>query len=114
MERVRELGMLRALGMRKRTVVGQVIIESLILMGVGVVLGTGFGYGIFYWLEDGIDLSAWAEGMEMAGMSTLLVPVIVPMDVIVVVVLSMVLGLIASLYPAWRVVRIPPLEALRS
>lgn len=112
MERVKELGMMRALGMRRRTVILQVVIESVIMMAVGVIAGTLLALGIYFWLADGIDLSMWAEGIEMAGMSTLLVPVLLPADMILVAFMSLVLGFLASLYPAWRVVKLSPLEAL--
>ena len=112
MERVKELGMMRALGMRRRTVILQVVIESVIMMAVGVIAGTLLALGIYFWLADGIDLSMWAEGIEMAGMSTLLVPLLMPADMILVAFMSLVLGFLASLYPAWRVVKLSPLEAL--
>ena len=112
MERVKELGMMRALGMRRRTVILQVVIESVIMMAVGVIAGTLLALGIYFWLADGIDLSMWAEGIEMAGMSMLLVPVLLPADMILVAFMSLVLGFLASLYPAWRVVKLSPLEAL--
>ena len=42
----------------------------------------------------------------------LLVPVLLPADMILVAFMSLVLGFLASLYPAWRVVKLSPLEAL--
>ena len=114
MERVKELGMLRALGMQRRTVILQVVLESSIMMALGVLLGTLFGVLIFLSVKDGIDLSAWAEGVELVGVSSLLVPKMLPGDVVQVAWMSMLLGLLASLYPAWRVVSIRPLDALRT
>ena len=114
MERVKELGMLRALGMQRRTVILQVVLESSIMMALGVLLGTCVGVLIYFSIQDGIDLSPWADGAELVGISSLLVPVLLPSDVIQVAWMSMVLGLLASLYPAWRVVSIRPLDALRT
>jgi len=113
MERVKELGMMRALGMRKRTVVLQVVIESSVMMGLGVIVGTLLGGLIFWTIADGIDLSAFAAGAELMNMSNVLTPVMLVSDLTLVAWMSMVLGLVASLYPAWRVVRIRPLDALR-
>jgi lipoprotein-releasing system permease protein len=113
MERTRELGMMRALGMQKRTVVLQVVIESSAMMAIGVVIGTLLSLLIHLWLKDGIDLSAWAAGIEMVGISSLLVPVLFVSDLVMVAWMSMALGLVASLYPAWRVVKVRPLDALR-
>ncbi len=113
MERVKELGMLRALGMRKLLVVTQVVVESTIIMAIGVVVGLAGGFLIFYAMRDGLDLSAFAEGVEMAGMSSVLMPVLDSADFLLVAVMSLVLGVLASLYPAWRAVKVDPLEAMR-
>ena len=67
MERVRELGMLRALGMRSRGVVGQVVLESSVLMTIGVAAGIAVGWLTIQSLGDGIDLTRWAEGVEAFG-----------------------------------------------
>ncbi|MCZ6618088.1 MAG: FtsX-like permease family protein [Gammaproteobacteria bacterium] len=113
MERVRELGMLRAVGMRPGAVIVQVVLESTFMMALGVTIGIGMGVGLIFWAGDGIDLSEWAQGMEMAGMRSVLVPRLMIADLILVAGLSMVFGVLASLYPAWRAVKINPLEALR-
>ena len=113
MERVKELGMLRAIGMRPGAVVVQVVLESMIVMTAGIAIGVVLGYLYVGWLGDGIDLTAFAEGMELAGARSLLVPHLLTPDVVQIVVLSLVFGGLASLYPAWRATRIKPLEALR-
>ena len=113
MERVRELGMLRALGMRSRGVVAQVVLESSVLMMLGVAGGIAGGWLIIQAMGDGLDLSQWAEGMEAFGLRGILQPVSLAKDVVLIGAMSVVLGVVASLYPALRIVRIKPLEALR-
>ncbi len=113
MERVREFGMLRAIGMRPAQIVVQVLIESTMVMVLGLALGLAAGFGLTAYFSDGIDLSAFAQGMEMAGMRSTLVPRLMMEDVVSVGVISVVLGLLGSGYPAWRAVRVNPLEALR-
>ena len=113
MERVRELGMVRALGMSKSMVVMQVVVESTVIMGIGVVFGMIAGYLIYLSISDGIDLSAFAEGVELAGVSTIWKPVLAWGDVVLVASLSLLLGILASLYPAWRAVKVKPLDAMR-
>ncbi len=113
MERVRELGMLRAVGMRPGAVIVQVVLESTFMMALGVTIGLVIGVLLVWWASEGIDLTAWAQGMEMAGMRSVLVPKLMTADLILVAGLSMVFGVLASLYPAWRAVKINPLEALR-
>jgi ABC-type lipoprotein release transport system permease subunit len=100
-------------GLRAGSVVAQVVIESSTVMAAGVLIGLALGVLLQLWLADGIDLSQWAEGMEMAGMRSTLVPIMRVADLVLVATMSMALGLLASLYPAWRATRIKPLEALR-
>lgn len=114
MERVKEFGMLRAVGMRPRSVVAQVVLESTLIMFVGVIGGVLIGWLLVLWLSDGgIDLSQYAEGVELAGMRSVLMPRLWLQDVVLVSVLSLVFGVLAALYPARRAVQINPLEALR-
>ena len=113
MERIRELGMLRALGMRRGAVIAQVVIESMLTMVIGIAVGVALGFLGYLWLADGIDLSAFAEGMEMTGMKPELVPKLWARDIYLVVGLSLALGFLASIYPARRAVKIQPLDAMR-
>jgi ABC-type lipoprotein release transport system permease subunit len=113
MERVQEFGMLRAVGMRPGAVIAQVVLESTLIMVTGIAIGLLLGWGFYLWLQDGIDLSQWAEGVELAGMRSLLVPRLLVEDLILVAGLSLVFGILAALYPAWRAVKIKPMEALR-
>ena len=114
MERIREFGMLRAVGMKAGAVIMQVVLESTIIMLVGVAVGVILGWVLATaWLGDGIDLSQWAQGVEMAGMRSVLTPHILLEDIILVTVLSLGFGVLAALYPAWRAVKIKPLEAIR-
>ncbi|MEC9285861.1 MAG: FtsX-like permease family protein [Pseudomonadota bacterium] len=114
MERYREIGMLRALGMRAGAVLLQIVTESTLIMIMGVVIGTAAGGGLCLWLSDGVDLSAFSEGLEAFGFSSnTLVPTIMPADLAFVVVASLVMGVVASFFPALRAVRLNPLEAMR-
>lgn len=113
MERVRELGMLRALGMRPRTVVAQVMVESSLIMLVGVVGGVLIAAAVYSQVADGIDLTRFGDSLASFGLRPHFVPVIKIGDVFLVAGLSLVLGLLASFYPARRAVKLNPLEALR-
>lgn len=113
MERTRELGMLRAVGMRPAAVVAQVVVESMLIMALGVVIGLAAGMLLYLAVADGIDLSAFAAATEEFGLAALMLPKLEAGDVWLVVVLSAVIGLMASVYPAWRSVKLTPLEAMR-
>ncbi|MFT5482041.1 MAG: ABC-type lipoprotein release transport system permease subunit [Halieaceae bacterium] len=113
MERVKELGMLRAVGMRPGTVIIQVVIECLLIVGIGVALGLLLGAFFTYQLREGIDLSEWAQGIEAFHIQATLIPRLLMKDVLLVASQSLLFGLIASIYPAWRAVQVRPLEAMR-
>jgi ABC-type lipoprotein release transport system permease subunit len=90
----------------------QVLLESLMLLGLGLVIGNALAVVTVLPLESGIDVSAVGEGLEMAGMGTVLYPRLAGADMLMSTVVVLVLGLLASLFPAWRASRYDPVEAL--
>lgn len=113
MERIRELGLLRALGMRPRSVVAQVVVESCLIMLAGVVAGLLIAAGVFSLIADGIDLTAFDDSLATFGLRPNFVPVLQAGDVILVAALSLALGALASFYPALRAVKLNVLDAMR-
>jgi ABC-type lipoprotein release transport system permease subunit len=112
-ERVREIGLMLALGMRPASILGQIIVESLLLLSIGLVLGSALAWAAIQPIRDGIDLSIVADGMDMWGMSSVLYPDLLLSDVILANVTVLVLGFLASLSPAWRASHYQPIEAIR-
>ena len=111
-ERVREIGLMLALGMKPSMILGQILIESMMLLAVGLLIGDVLAWVTIKPLEGGIDISIVAEGMEMFGASSTLYPSFDIDDVILANVVVMVLGFLASLSPAWRASRYEPVEAI--
>jgi ABC-type lipoprotein release transport system permease subunit len=111
-ERVREIGLMLALGMRPANILGQIIVESALLLIIGLALGNLLAWASVVPLEDGIDISAVAEGMEMFGAASVLYPEQELKDTIMANVVVLVLGFLASLSPAWRASRYDPIEAI--
>lgn len=111
-ERVREIGLMLALGMRPASILGQIIIESLLLLVAGLLLGNALAVASVVPLQDGIDISAVAAGMEMFGASSVLYPELNTADVITADLVVLILGFFASLSPAWRASRYEPIEAI--
>jgi ABC-type lipoprotein release transport system permease subunit len=111
-ERVREIGLMLALGMRPANILGQIIVESALLLIIGLALGNLLAWASVVPLKDGIDISAVAEGMEMFGAASVLYPEQELKDTIMANVVVLVLGFLASLSPAWRASRYDPIEAI--
>lgn len=111
-ERTRELGMLQALGMRPRLILGQVLLESSILLLVGTAAGGLLAAATLTLLSGGVDVGSLAEGAEVWGMGKVLYPTVTVADVASAYLVVGALGLLASLYPAWRAARRVPVEAI--
>jgi ABC-type lipoprotein release transport system permease subunit len=111
-ERTREFGLFQALGMPPRFILGQVLVESLILLGLALALGNLASWASVAALEDGIDLSMFAEGFELVGMSPVIYPALAAGDISAANLIVAGLGVLASLYPAWRAARYVPVEAI--
>jgi ABC-type lipoprotein release transport system permease subunit len=111
-ERVREIGLMRALGMRPSAIVYQILVESLMLLMLGLLAGNLLAISTITPLKDGIDVSVVSEGMEMMGASSMLYPVLQWPDLLLANVVVIVLGIITSLLPAWRAAHYRPIEAL--
>ena len=111
-ERVREIGLMLALGMRPIMILGQIIVESLMLLALGLMMGTALAWASVQPMKDGVDLSIVAEGLEMFGGSSTLTPELLVSDIVLANVVVLVLGFLASLSPAWRAAHYEPIEAI--
>lgn len=114
-ERTREMGVLAALGMKGRQVMGLFLLEGSLIGVVGAVVGCGLGFALLAMLGTvGIDFSKFASGLGDLGalMGSKLYPSIT-LDVLISrAVLVVVITAIASLYPAWQASRKEPAQAL--
>jgi lipoprotein-releasing system permease protein len=111
-ERVREIGLMLALGMKPVSILGQIIIESMLLLTLGLAVGNFLAWATVTPLESGIDISIVSEGMEMWGAASVLYPKLYASDMILASVVVLILGFLASLSPAWRASRYEPVEAI--
>jgi putative ABC transport system permease protein len=96
-ERTREIGVRRALGARRRTILFQFLLESSVVAAVGGSIGTALGLGI----------------AQLIALTTPLAAAVTPSAVLLGVVFSAAVGLLFGSWPAWRAARLDPVEALR-
>lgn len=112
-ERVREFGLLKALGMKPRSIVLEVLTESFFILLIGMAIGNSLGFLTVKTLsEHGIDLSSLSAGLEYVGMARVVYPVLLPRDVATANLVVFALGLLVSLYPAIKAARFTPVEAM--
>jgi ABC-type antimicrobial peptide transport system permease subunit len=111
-ERVREIGLMLALGMTPRSILSQILAESILLLVIGLAIGNLAAWASIEPLKDGLDVSIVGEGMEYFGSAAVVYPALYLKDVIVANVVVIVLGFFASLSPAWRASRYDPVRAI--
>ena len=96
-ERTREIGIRRAIGAKRRQIIGQFLVETIVLSTVGGLIGIGIGL-LFPWLIT-----------RFAGM-----PTVVPgYSIMLSLGISVGVGLVFGLYPAVRAAKLDPIQALR-
>jgi ABC-type lipoprotein release transport system permease subunit len=118
LERIKEFGVMLAIGMQPRVLFGTVLLEAFILSTVSLLLGGALGWMIVARLQKtGLDLAALSgmEEMELGGfeMAGMIYPTLPADRVIAGVFWVLVLTVSGTLYAAWRAARIAPVEALR-
>ncbi len=118
MERTREIGIMKALGAKKRTIMGQFLAEAALLGILGGILGIIFGWMLAYSMGQllpllfsgiGGDYNFSMNGME--GFS--ITPIITPEMIVVAITFAVIVSVIFALYPAWKAAKQDPVKALR-
>jgi len=109
MERTREIGIMKAIGATTRDIMSIFIIEGVLMSGVGGIIGIILG--VFGSQALTLILGSF---MSMGGGSSLqLVPIITITSVVLAITVSLIVGILSSLYPAWKAARMSPIEAVR-
>ncbi len=96
-ERTREIGIRKAIGAKNRDILGQFLIEAILLSGVGGAIGVGFGGSLAVLVSRLIGF-----GVQMR-----------PWDVALALSFSAAVGVFFGYYPARRAAKLHPIEALR-
>lgn len=113
LERIKELGMLMAVGMNKSKVFFMIVVETIFLGLIGTPIGLLFGYiNVSIYHERGVDLTAYSDGLASFGYSTELFPFLEPSIYITVSMGVFLTTIIGAAYPAYKAIRLKPVEAL--
>lgn len=114
-ERVRELGMLMAIGMNKARIFKMIMLETLLLTMTGGVVGMIFsGILLLSFGNKGLDLSAVSKGMESLGYEAVIYPKISLGYYLNLSLMIFVTGILSSIYPSRKALKLRPAEAVRA
>jgi putative ABC transport system permease protein len=109
MERTREIGIMKAIGATTQDIMSIFIIEGALMSSVGGIIGIILG--VFGSQALTLILKSF---MSMGGGGSFqLVPIITITTVVLAIAVSLIVGILSSLYPAWKAARMSPIEAVR-
>ena len=114
LERVRELGMLMAIGLNKTKVFFMIMLETIYLSMVGGPLGLLFAYlTIHITGQKGINLSMFSKGLAAYGMDPMVYPNLQSSYYYSILVLVFITAIIAAIYPSIKALKLKPATAIR-
>lgn len=111
-ERTREFGLVQALGLRPRLLLFEMLLESGLLIGFGVAVGVAAALATLLAFHGGLSLGPVAQGAAMLGISRVLHPEIDVRETLTIAAFVWGMGVVTSLYPAWRAAREVPVATI--
>jgi len=114
LERIREYGILIAIGTKFKHIFCMIMFESMILCSIGYFFGALLGLLLLLYLNIfGLNLSFFAQGLNSWGMASIIYSDIKLSYFIIPFVAVFLTAIISALYPAWKLWRLKPVEAIR-
>ena len=114
MERIKELGMLKAIGMTNKRIFSMIMLETIFLSIVGGVIGLLISIvTIQYYGHYGLNLESIKEGYNAMGFSSIVYPKATIDFYIGTTILVIITAILASIYPARKALKLNPAEAIQ-
>ena len=114
MERTREIGMLMAIGMNKTRIFFMIVYETIFLALIGGPMGLLLGFvTIKFFARSGIDLASFSKALAGFGISNMVYPKMAPHNYYDIFFEVILVALLASIYPAYKALKLNPVNAIR-
>jgi ABC-type lipoprotein release transport system permease subunit len=112
-ERINELGVLMAIGMKNARLYLMIVLEALILGVVGTLIGLAAGLGLDLLLaHSGINLGLFSAGLDALGVGSIIYPALSFNDLLNTVIFMPFVAVLGALYPAYKAVKLEPIYAI--
>lgn len=98
-ERTKEIGIRKAIGAKRKNILTQFMIEATVITGIGGILGILFGFSIVKFIIGGLNIVPPVYSLPWA---------------LIAFGISLLVGIVFGLFPAYKAARLNPIEALRS
>ena len=106
-ERINEIGVLMAIGMKNIKIFTMILLEGLIIGIIGTVIGLGLGYLIMLPLQKiGLNLAIYTESLESFGVGAVIYPTITIEDVLGVLIAIPFISIVGAIYPAYKAIKL--------
>lgn len=117
MERVREMGLLNAIGLSPRRIGALIMWETTLLAAMSLGAGFAIGLGVHLWVSAaGIDMASTYEGVDITGVDLsemVIYSYLDPLKWALGTLGVFVIVMLSAAYPAWRASRMAPAQAMR-
>lgn len=113
LERVREIGTLRAIGAQRRFILSMLVIEAVVIGIIFGALGAGIG-AVVVAVVGKVGIPAPSDIASFFFSGPRLFPVLASGNMAVALVIVLLVSALSSFYPAWIAMRVTPVEAMQS
>jgi ABC-type lipoprotein release transport system permease subunit len=115
LERVKEIGMLMAIGMNRKRVFNMILLETIFLTLTGAIAGIVIASALSLYLGHiGMDISAGTEVYESMGYDSMIYPVLSMKIIINVSIMVIIASILSAIYPALKALKLRPADAIRT
>ncbi len=113
-ERINEIGVLMAIGMKNGKIFSMILLESLLIGVLGTAIGLVLGFGLNEFLAfNGIDLSLFSKSLESWGIGAVIYPQLSIENLINTLLTIPFITVVGAIYPAWKAIKLEPVVAIR-